>query len=153
MTSTNALAVDRSGTTITRKAPGVLLGLLTAAALFAAPAAALGAETTTTLNGYTATPSLTTTTTVATTTVATTSAVVTPNSGAKPESESKPTGSESTPKSSVKPSTASSSPTTETKATTLPFTGLNLAWVVGVGLLLLVAGLSLRVLQRRRAHR
>lgn len=156
MTSTNALAVNKSGTTITTKVPGVVLGLLAAVALLAAPAAAFGAETTTTLNGYTATPTLSTssTTSVATTTVATTSAAA-PVSSAKPESESKPTTSESTPKSSVKPSSSSASPataTTTTTAKTLPFTGLNLAWVIGAGLLLLALGLTMRVLQRR-AHR
>jgi uncharacterized surface anchored protein len=160
MTSTNALAVDKSGTTITSKAPGALLGLLAAVALLAAPAAAFGAETTSTLNGYSATPSISTsstaTQTTATTQVTTASSAVTPGSGAKPESESKPSGSESTPKSSVKPSSSSSSPTEETEAETaktLPFTGLNLGLVIGAGLLLLAAGFTLRLVQRRRAHR
>jgi beta-lactamase regulating signal transducer with metallopeptidase domain len=158
MTSTNALAVNKSGTTITSKAPGALLGLLAAVALLAAPAAAFGAETTSTLNGYSATPTISTsstaTQTTATTQVTTASPAVTPGNGAKPENESKPT--ESTPKSSVKPSSSSASPTSETKAETakeLPFTGLNLVWVIGAGLLLLAAGFSMRIVQRRRAHR
>jgi uncharacterized surface anchored protein len=128
-----------------------LLGLLTAVALLAAPAAALGAESTTTLNGYSATPTISTTS-VATTTVSTASPVVTPANESKPEHESKPT--ETSPKGSVKPSTAESTPSTTTsEAKTLPFTGLNLAWVIGAGLLLFAAGLTIRVLQHRRAQR
>jgi LPXTG-motif cell wall-anchored protein len=60
----------------------------------------------------------------------------------------------------VKPSSSSATPTSETEATTtakeaqtLPFTGLNLVWMVGAGLLLLAAGVTLLVVQRRRAHR
>jgi uncharacterized surface anchored protein len=150
MTSTNALAVDESGTTITRKAPGMLLGLLTAVTVLAMPAAAWGAETTTTLNGYSASPSLSTST--STSSVATTSAAVEPHHESKPEAESKP-------KSSVKPSSSSAAPSTETtetatstEAQTLPFTGLNLAWVIGGGLLLIAAGVSTLLWQRKRAH-
>jgi hypothetical protein len=34
----------------------------------------------------------------------------------------------------------------------LPFTGLDLRWVIGAGALLLAAGLSLRFTQRRQRH-
>ncbi len=107
MTSMNALAVVRSGKTITstslgakrsgRRTPGVVLGLLTAMALLALPAAA-GAQTTSTssLAGYSETPTVSTSSsthsTVSSSTVTTETASpgVTPASGSKPESKSKP---------------------------------------------------------------
>ncbi len=49
--------------------------------------------------------------------------------------------------------TTTVAPTTTTptaKATTLPFTGLDLRWVVGGGLLLLASGLSIRLALRGR---
>ncbi len=170
MTSMNALAVDGSGKTITskslrakrggRRAPGVVLGLLTAIALLALPAAA-GAQTTSTssLAGYSETPTVSTSvsthSTVSSSTVSTETASpgVTPASGSKPESESKPEHTSTTPKSEVSPASTESTTTSETTASTLPFTGLNLASVIGGGLLLIGIGVSLLVAQRRRAHR
>ncbi len=66
-----------------------------------------------------------------------------------------------TPKEGTSPSKESSSPSTEStatptsstspeKASTLPFTGLDLRWVVVVGLLLVGAGFSIVVVQRRQ---
>jgi hypothetical protein len=45
--------------------------------------------------------------------------------------------------------TSSTAPSSETKATTLPFTGLDLRWTLGMGLLLVGAGFSIVVVQRR----
>ncbi|HXB64000.1 MAG TPA: hypothetical protein VNV42_03880 [Solirubrobacteraceae bacterium] len=60
-----------------------------------------------------------------------------------------------TPKAAPEPvkevaTTPTPTPTTP-KAATLPFTGLNLTWVLGGGLLLLAAGLSIRLALRTRA--
>jgi len=80
------------------------------------------------------------------------------NSGAKkPESKggvspSKSTKTPTTPAKTVEPATTSTTPTTSTepaKASTLPFTGFNLTWTVGGGLLLVCAGGSMMVMQRR----
>jgi cytoskeletal protein RodZ len=59
--------------------------------------------------------------------------------------EAAPTTTSATP--SPSPS-SSTSPTTE-KAATLPFTGFDLRWTVGMGLLLVGAGFSIVTVQRR----
>jgi hypothetical protein len=71
----------------------------------------------------------------------------TPNSGTSPSKATK------TPTKTVSPATTSSTPTTTTqpaKASTLPFTGFDLRWTVGAGLLLVGAGGSIMVMQRRQ---
>ena len=55
-----------------------------------------------------------------------------------------------TPTTTVEPTTPATTTTPAAKASTLPFTGLDLRWVVGAGLLLLVAGLSIRLALRGR---
>lgn len=71
-----------------------------------------------------------------------------PKSGTAPsESSSKPSSGASAPSSSsAAPTTTSASPSTST----LPFTGLDLRWIVGGGLVLLAAGLSIGLTQRRQ---
>lgn len=77
---------------------------------------------------------------------------VTPTTGTSPSKES------STPSKTTAPETTKSEPTTNTaptattaekKATTLPFTGLDLRWTIGAGLLLTGMGFSLVTAQRR----
>jgi hypothetical protein len=71
----------------------------------------------------------------------------TPNSGTSPSKATK------TPAKTVSPATTSSTPATTTKpakASTLPFTGFDLRWTVGAGLLLVGAGGSILVMQRRQ---
>ena len=78
-----------------------------------------------------------------------------PKSGTAPSKEAT-TPSKEAPKEETAPSTTPEpTATTPTKATAskLPFTGLDLRWVIGAGALLLAGGLSLRVLQRRSAGR
>jgi hypothetical protein len=60
-----------------------------------------------------------------------------------------------TPTTTPEPAKATTTtPTTTTpQASTLPFTGLNLTWVVGAGVLLLGAGLSIRLALRTRSGR
>jgi cytoskeletal protein RodZ len=63
-----------------------------------------------------------------------------------PQKEPTPSKTSTTPATSTEP-TATTAPT---KASSLPFTGLNLSWVVGFGLLLIVAGGSIVMVQRRQ---
>lgn len=71
-----------------------------------------------------------------------------PSTGTLPAKESgKPT---STPKSEPAPETTSTTPTTTDKASTLPFTGFDLRWSLGLGLVLMGAGVSIVVVQRRQ---
>jgi hypothetical protein len=83
----------------------------------------------------------------------------TPTTKTEPKKEVEPSKTESTPtattpKAAVEPAKETTTPTTPTaKASTLPFTGLNLTWVVGAGVLLLGAGLSIRLALRTRSGR
>jgi hypothetical protein len=79
-----------------------------------------------------------------------------PKSGTAPSKES------TTPKEKASPAPAATTPATSTAPTTtspvateskLPFTGLDLRWVLGAGILMLAAGLSIRLTQRRSARR
>jgi hypothetical protein len=71
----------------------------------------------------------------------------------KPATGTSPSKEKSTPAKSVAPATTSTAPTTESaKAQTLPFTGLDLRWTVGIGVLLMAAGFSIVTVQRRH-HR
>jgi hypothetical protein len=73
----------------------------------------------------------------------------TPSNGTGPSTSSSPPKSEtSTPRSST-PSTGSAAPTASSRST-LPFTGLDLRWIIGGGVLLMAAGLSIRLVQRRQ---
>jgi LPXTG-motif cell wall-anchored protein len=63
---------------------------------------------------------------------------------AKETTPEEPAPTETTPKSEPAPTT------TQAKATTLPYTGLNLTWVVGLGLVLMGAGFSIVIAQRRQ---
>ncbi len=151
MTTTNASAWRESGK-MTNKAPrasrarwshAATLGALAAVAVAALPASALAVETTTTLDA----------------TAAATSSL----SGYGTSTSSSVSLSLETtkthPKAKVLPTTEEAKPVTTVTATpeptksTLPFTGLNLTWVVVAGLLLLGAGLSIRLALRARAHR
>jgi hypothetical protein len=69
-----------------------------------------------------------------------------PTTGTSP---SKETGT--TPTKSEEPAKTATTPATE-KATTLPFTGFDLRWSLAVGLVLIGAGFSIVVVQRRH-HR
>jgi len=67
----------------------------------------------------------------------------------EPSSTTKTTATP-TPKTTVEPTTPVTTTAPAAKASTLPFTGLDLRWVVGAGLLLLAAGLSIRLALRGR---
>jgi uncharacterized membrane protein len=79
----------------------------------------------------------------------------TPKSGTAPSKEAT-TPVTTTPKASTEPATTTTTPTATTAVSPseskLPFTGLDLRWVVGAGILLLAAGLSIRIAQRRQRY-
>jgi hypothetical protein len=77
------------------------------------------------------------------------------STGTTPGSGTSPSKSTKTPASTVTPAAANSAPASTAKpakatASTLPFTGLDLRWTVGAGLLLVGAGGSIMVMQRRQ---
>ncbi len=117
-----------------RPARRELLALLTALALLvpAAPAVAATSGTSSTgTSGYNQKPPVPTTKTE-------------PKKEVEPAKEEKKAAT--TPTTTVEPTTT----TPTAKASTLPFTGLDLRWVVGGGLLLLASGLSIRLALRGR---
>jgi hypothetical protein len=76
----------------------------------------------------------------------------TPKTTPEPKKEVEPSkeATKTTPTTAAEPTTTT---TPTAKAATLPFTGLDLRWVLGAGLLLLSAGLVIRLGQRTRAGR
>ena len=133
-----AAPLSRRSSRAWRRLSVVPVALLLAAALLG-PDAAIAAEPTSGYSQTAPTPKTTTTT------------KATPTTGTSPSKEEKTTPSkESAPSTSTTPTpTAGTSPSKE-KASTLPFTGLDLRWTVGVGLLLVTAGFSIVLVERRR---
>jgi cytoskeletal protein RodZ len=133
---------DRASARSRRVARRALLAVPVALAVaIPAPALAQTATTNNTTSGYGTKPPVKTTTE--------------PKSGTAPSKEattpkSTPEPTTTTPATSTEPAKSSTAPAAESK---LPFTGLDLRWVVGAGLLLLAGGLSLRLTQRRSAGR
>jgi len=70
-----------------------------------------------------------------------------PSTGTSPSKET--TTPSTTTTTSTTPATTTTAPTTET-AKTLPFTGFDLRWSLAIGVLLMAAGGSIIVVQRRR---
>jgi len=115
-----------------------------------APMSALAATTTTNkegLTGYEKKPEekkATTPTTETKATTPTTETKTTPTTAEKEKSGTSPTTeTKTTPSSSTSPSSETA------KAATLPFTGLDLRWMIGLGLLLAGVGVSIVTAQRR----
>jgi hypothetical protein len=124
-----------------RRLSVVPIALLLAAALLG-PQAASAAEST---SGYSQTvPTPKTTTTPATT----------PTTGTSPSKEEKTSPEKTTPAKETSPTSSTPTSTTSTeKASTLPFTGFDLRWSLGIGLLLIGAGFSLVMVERRQRRR
>jgi hypothetical protein len=78
-----------------------------------------------------------------------------PGNGTSPSKTTK-TPTTSTPSTEPAPATSSNVPTSTTttspKASSLPFTGFDLRWTVGGGVLLIAMGLSIVMVQRRQRH-
>jgi hypothetical protein len=71
-----------------------------------------------------------------------------PSTGTSPAKEK---AAATKPAKETAPAKTTSAPTKESaKASTLPFTGLDLRWTIGAGLLLMAAGLSIVTMQRRQ---
>lgn len=135
MTRTDVMASSRPHTADTASTRGdarrVWRGLVALALMFvlAAPSAALAAEST---SKYNQEPPK-------------------PGTGTAPAKETKTTPTTPTTTTTPTPTTTAVPATTE-KAHTLPFTGLDLRWLVGIGLLLMFAGVSIVLVQRRHRH-
>ena len=137
----NATSIGRARSRRRRTVRGLLA--LPLALMLIAPGTALAAEPT---SGYSQTTPAPTTTTTPT-----------------PKQETAPTKTSSTPKETPasgtepaktsEPAKSSTEPTATTAAKTLPFTGLNLTWIVIGGVLLVAMGASILVTQRRRHGR
>jgi uncharacterized membrane protein len=113
---------------------------------FVLPTGAFAAEEG--LSNYNNKPSTTPTTP---TTPTTSTPATTPTSGTSPEkAESTPTKT-TAPEETAKEPTKTTPTTTSApaKASTLPFTGFDLRWTVGAGVLLLAMGFSIVAAQRR----
>ncbi len=140
MTRTGVMASSRPRTaeaaTSGRRSFGSLRGrsilsaVVVVLALALAPAAAMATEPTSNYTNTTPKPT------------------TTPNSGALPSKESEKPAS-TTPASEAAPSSTSTTP----EASTLPFTGFDLRWDVGFGVLLIAAGFSILTMQRRQRRR
>jgi hypothetical protein len=114
-----------------------------------APGVAAAEETA----NYGTPPTTPTTTPTTPTTPATTptTAATTPSTGTLPSKEAEKPAT-TTPSTEPSPEKTSSTPTTTSpaKSSTLPFTGFDLRWDIGLGLLLLAAGFSIVAMQRRQ---
>jgi hypothetical protein len=75
-----------------------------------------------------------------------------PSSGTSPSTEKSTPKKETAPaKKETAPAKTTTAPTTESaKAKTLPFTGFDLRWTIGAGLLLMGLGFSIVTVQRRQ---
>jgi hypothetical protein len=71
------------------------------------------------------------------------------NQEPKPSTGTSPSPPSTTTTTTTTPATTTTAPTTET-AKTLPFTGFDLRWSLAIGVLLMAAGASIIVVQRRR---
>jgi hypothetical protein len=165
MTRTGVMASSRprtAGAASNRSGSSRLLRGLTLlpALLVLALAPGVAAAATEPTSGYT-TPSTTTTSTEPTSSYTTPSTTTTAKSEIKPSTTPTTTTSPSTgtlpskeseePKKTTPASEPAASNTSTTpKSSTLPFTGFDLRWDVGFGLLLLVAGFSIVGIQRRQ---
>lgn len=123
-------SIRMGGSGASRRFSGLIAAALLTVALVA-PTTALAASTGET--GYSQTP----------TTPKTTPTSTTPKSGTSPAKEESPS----------KAATTTTPKTEAAKAQTLPFTGLDLRWIVAVGILMLGAGFSIVTVQRRQRRR
>jgi cytoskeletal protein RodZ len=141
-----AAPLSRGASRSWRRLSVVPIALLLAALLV--PATAIAAEAT---SGYsqTAPTPKTTPTTPTTGTTPTTSKTTPATKETSPSKESKETSPSSEEKSTKATSPTSSTSASKSKSSTLPFTGFDLRWSWGIGLLLIGAGFSLVLVERR----
>src|ERR1700737_214008 len=135
---------SRESSRACRRLSVVPIVLLLAAALLV-PQTAIAAENTSGYSQTTPTPKTTPKTTPTTPT--------TPTAGPSPTKEEKTTPEKTSSTKEVAPTSTTPTSTTSSskeKASTLPFTGLDLRWSLGGGLLLIGAGFSLVLVERRQ---
>jgi len=160
MTRTEVMASSRPhATRMSSDRPGIFRRLavvpavLLVALALVGPTNAFAAEGT---SGYSQEPNKPGTSTTPTTPVATTPAATTP-AATTPATETSPSKESTTPATETSPTTSTAAPSTPSaksaKAGTLPFTGFDLRWSLAMGLLLVGAGVSLLVVQRRHDAR
>jgi hypothetical protein len=130
-------ALIRGGSSRAWRRVLVLPVVLSLAVALMASSTAFAAETTT---GYSQTPPPPTTKTTPPSTTPT------PTTGTSPSKESSTPTTTTAPTTTTTPAT-SPSPTT---AKSLPFTGFDLRWTVGIGIVLMGMGFSIVTLQRRQ---
>lgn len=137
-----AAPVGRGSTSALRGLSVLSLPLVLLAVLaIMVPGTTVAAEPT---SGYGQTPSTSTTPPAPATTP--TTPATTPSTGTLPSKEAeKPATTEK----GTEPAKTSSAPA-KAKATTLPFTGFDLRWDIGLGLVLMGAGFSIVAVQRRQ---
>ncbi len=121
---TAGAAPKRNGSRATRWLTVLPIVLMLGMALFV-PASALAATETNASSGYESEPNR-------------------PETETKPSKETEPSKEKSEPTSEATPTT------TTAPEKTLPFTGFDLRWSFGIGLLLMAAGFSIVVVQRRQ---
>jgi cytoskeletal protein RodZ len=136
-----------------RRLSALPVGLLLAVALVV-PTTAFAAEGAT---GYSQTPPPPSTGTTPTSGYSQTPPPSSTGTTPTPSAGTSPSKEKSTPTKTTAPTTTSSAPaagtspttTKSAKASTLPFTGFDLRWTIGIGLLLMGAGFSIVTVQRR----
>jgi hypothetical protein len=148
-TTANAAPTGRGRSHRRRTMRRGLLALPLALALIAPGASALAAEPTSGYTNSVPAPKTTPATTPSTTTTSTTTSTPSPKGEAAPTNTSSTASKETT--SSTPTSGNEPTATTAAKATTLPFTGLDLRWVILAGVLLVGMGMSIVVVQRGRS--
>jgi hypothetical protein len=136
-----AKPLSRGWSRACRRLSVVPIVLLLAAALLV-PQTAIAAEPTSGYSQTTPTPKTTPST-----------PTTTPTTGTSPSKEEKTTPEKTSSTKEVSPTSTEPTGTTSAskeKASTLPFTGLDLRWSLGGGLVLIGAGFSLALVERRR---
>lgn len=152
-----AAPLNRGSSRAWRRLSVMPVALLLAAALLG-PDTAIAAEPTTGYSQTVPTPKTTPSTPKTTPSTPSTTPTKTPTTGTSPTKEEK-TGEKTTPSKEPAPSTSTSTTPTSTtsaskeKASTLPFTGFDLRWALGIGLLLVATGFSIVLVERRQRRR
>jgi cytoskeletal protein RodZ len=140
-----ATSLSRGSSRACRRLSVMPIALLLAAALLV-PQTAIAAESTSGYSQTVPTPKTTPTT-----------PATTPTTGTSPSKEEKTSVEKATPSQETAPTSTTATSTTATSTTkekaTLPFTGFDLRWALGGGLLLIATGASLVLAERRQRRK
>jgi cytoskeletal protein RodZ len=144
-----ATSLSRGSSRTWRRLSVVPIALLLAAVLLL-PQSALAAEST---SGYSQTVPTPKTTTTPTTGTSPSKTTTSPSTGTSPSKEEKTSSEKTTPSGETSPAGTTPTSTSKAKSSELPFTGFELQWALGGGLLLTGAGFSLLLADRRQRRR